>query len=314
MGKVHAMMSFQSGRNDKHKSEPKSESNKKNVEIVSFFNLNSKSDVVWAHAVNSKEFLDSVLKNNKKNNNDNDNNDDCKSIVHMIEADVGKIILEKTENGSKTKKIIAVMSHDEPTQDSFPLESFINNIIEHNNHAQNHLVGVKFDFKDPEAVQPTLEILKSLDQQQKLCKTPLWLNCDALHGPGGAEPRFNFETFVRQCEETLPNNHHLYSIGWTTGGDKLLYTSKMIDEMIACVDKMLEIYENLFFSFPVKAAFVANDEKENLLKKLISHRPEHHSLTIWGQTQLKNIEMFKQTFGNAAYIDVQLIEDKNKEK
>ncbi|NXF78997.1 F151B protein, partial [Sclerurus mexicanus] len=45
--------------------------------------------------------------------------------------------------------------------------------------------GIKLDFKSPEAVGPSLELLGQVELQ---LRRPVWINGDVLAGPGGAHP------------------------------------------------------------------------------------------------------------------------------
>ena len=94
--------------------------------------------------------------------------------------------------------------------------------------------GIKLDFKDPDAVEPSLILLAasphwhndggyggaSLEEDSagdststSPCTPPVWLNADVLVGPGQKPTRFNPERFIRQCTAARP--HDTLSLGWT---------------------------------------------------------------------------------------------------
>lgn len=105
------------------------------------------------------------------------------------------------------------------------------------------LKGIKFDFKDPDAVLPTMALLRAsvAEQQAAWEGVPVWLNADVLRGPGGGAASgtapFDPNGFVRTCQEEYPEA--LLSLGWTTGPWTVTpgYSTSMVDAMIALCDR-----------------------------------------------------------------------------
>lgn len=65
-------------------------------------------------------------------------------------------------------------------------------------------IGVKLDFKQPEAVLSSLRLLR-----EKGDSMVVWLNADVLRGPSGHLPRFNADTFIRVQLPLLRNRFRL---------------------------------------------------------------------------------------------------------
>ncbi len=86
-------------------------------------------------------------------------------------------------------------------------------------------VGLKFDFKEPAIVRPTIELLQSLRRSKGTRDNlpnqlafdwntiPIILNADILQGYGGRKPLFDPDSFLSSCA-LLPRA--TISIGWTT--------------------------------------------------------------------------------------------------
>jgi hypothetical protein len=124
--------------------------------------------------------------------------------------------------------------------------------VPHHTHTTsfNHValvahVAIKLDFKDPDAVEPSLILLAASlhwrsasgpasleeevdindddnnddgnvdeDKGTRVASTPpVWLNADILVGPGRKPTRFDPERFIRQCAVARP--HDTLSLGWT---------------------------------------------------------------------------------------------------
>jgi len=100
--------------------------------------------------------------------------------------------------------------------------------------------AIKLDFKDPDAVEPSLILLAASlhwrnasgpasleeeddinddddvdeDEGTRVASTPpVWLNADVLVGPGRKPTRFDPERFIRQCAVARPDD--TLSLGWT---------------------------------------------------------------------------------------------------
>jgi len=211
----------------------------------------------WAHAVNSQALLKEAL------------NDD----IDMIEGDIilGYLIGNEVNQQS-------IMGHPPDNKSDTTLEIFLQNITDYNNKKPKVLKGVKLDFKDINGFQNGIPIVKNFGKNLE----PIWLNADILKGPGNASEPVNAEKFLTGAKEIGTNN--TLSIGWTTVWNNTLpnakYEQNHIDEMIKTIKDNNVANRNI--TFPVRAAFVANSQKEleNLLTKT-KETKNNATLTIW---------------------------------
>jgi len=91
---------------------------------------------------------------------------------------------------------------------------------------------LKLDFKDPQAVEPCLELLASRWSQLHTNGQAVWLNADILPGPNARSPaRVPADTFVPLCRRLCP--HAVLSLGWCVGpiGPEEAYSEADIVEM-----------------------------------------------------------------------------------
>jgi hypothetical protein len=255
--------------------------------LLTFFNVSELFDIRWAHAVNDeskllecflndKNDVDNHIDNSTNNNNNSKTFNSHSMMIHMIEADVGFC-----ENK-------AVMAHDQPTKDSYPFSNLLHTLVERNKTTTNHKIGLKIDFKDPRAVSSVLNELGALDWRGEF---PVWLNCDALQGPGGRRPLFDFKTFVEQCDRFVDST--ILSIGWTTGADAAVkkYTAAMVEEMLRLVDDAQQQRQNklLLFTFPVRASFLLNDSDADNVLALLLQPDTKNTLTVWGEADIDTV-------------------------
>ena len=96
--------------------------------------------------------------------------------------------------------------------------------------------GIKLDFKQLVAVEPSLQLLAALMARVRwksntklaslvLCRFPVWLNADILAGPGGGKP-VPARKFLALCGQLVPAA--TLSTGFTTGSEGR-YTSTQLN-------------------------------------------------------------------------------------
>lgn len=150
-------------------------------------------EVIWSHAVNSREKLDRYLHD---------------GATMIIESDI-----RRSTNG------VPVAAHPPETESDLTFEMLIDQMAQSNK-------GLKLDFKDPEIVTPCLTRLKTKPLTQ-----PVLLNADILQGNGANPSTFSAGGFITECKELYPSG--MLSLGWTTTPNpELRYTQENIDEML----------------------------------------------------------------------------------
>ncbi|KAL5016363.1 hypothetical protein ScPMuIL_005952 [Solemya velum] len=168
------------------------------------------SAIKWAHATNSLEDLEDVLKDNG---------------VHMIEADV-----MLRGQGTPTQSLIPVMAQYPSTDSESILEEWLDIFL------KSEGKGLKLDFQSTDAVEISLQKLK--DRKEKL-RMPVWLHADVLQGPHGGKPKVDATRFIRTVNRLFPKC--TLSLGWTTGRHTDLsqsgYTWEMVLDMYYLVRK-----------------------------------------------------------------------------
>lgn len=110
--------------------------------------------VRWAHAVNSQQALQAALA----------------AGITMLEIDV---IL-----GDVDGVLQPLLAHPPATTSDLSLAALLRTLSTVAPHAA---VGLKLDFKQPAAVEPSLQLLKQVHWPSA---TRLWLNADVFQGPG----------------------------------------------------------------------------------------------------------------------------------
>merc|ERR1712215_4421 len=153
--------------------------------------------VKWSHATNSKDMLDTAIEDD----------------TMMIEADVSI-----GEGG------VPIMAHPPVDTSDITLQQFMNSLITAVNKGKKK--GGKLDFKFTDIVAPSLQILKSLEDQFNF---PVWLNADVLQGTGGTSTPVDADTFLTQTTENFPKA--TLSLGYTTSAEGK-YTEDQINQMV----------------------------------------------------------------------------------
>lgn len=200
--------------------------------------------IEWAHAVNSKEKLDSALKNDS---------------VLMLEADV---VMGKVSNIT-----VPVMGHSDTDKSNTTLLDFLSTV-----EKENKKKGVKLDFKSTEALHASKDILQKLNT----ATYPVFINADILAGPNEAkEPTVKADEFLKDVKELT---NVTLSLGWTTSTEKegtAGYTEQQVSDMLKKVqDEKL----SQPITYPVRAIFAVKNE--TTMQKLVE-KSNQTTLTIW---------------------------------
>jgi hypothetical protein len=241
-------------------------------DLPSYFNVKSCADIPWGHAINSKQKLLDALQ---------------KDI--MLEADI-------CVSDSDPSRI--VMAHPPIREGDLTLEEWVNLVLDHCKANPGLKVGMKLDFKDPPAVEPSLLFLAQLHQKGAL-NVPFWINADILFCAGRQTP-FNPDDFIGVAQRLLPGV--VLSVGWTTL-ESHPYTMSNIDEMLAICAK--HSLKNT--TFPMRASLCKSSAKE--LHALLNADPTY-TLTIWAGQEgipIAEYQWLKEEFDNTRlFFDIPL--------
>lgn len=188
------------------------------------------------------------------------------------------------------------MAHPPVREGDLTLEEWVHIVLDHCKANPTLKVGMKLDFKDPPAVEPSLAFLSSMYQKGVL-NLPLWVNADILFCDGRQTP-FNPDTFILEVQRHLPGV--VLSVGWTTTPDHP-YTMPNIDEMLSLCTK----YHLQNTTFPMRSSICKASAKE--LHALLDANPTY-TLTIWAGTERMTLEDFtwlKAEYDNKRlYLDI----------
>ncbi|XP_015437608.1 PREDICTED: protein FAM151B [Dufourea novaeangliae] len=240
--------------------------------------------VVWAHAVNSQELLNSTLK---------------REDVMMLEGDV---VLGRLNTSAENAYMIPIMAHPPNNQSDLSLEEFLKTVS-----TNKGTMGVKLDFKSLEAFTASQTILKKAHDDFEY---PIFLNADILPGPVNATTLpVDAKAFVSQAKSF---ENCTLSIGWTTRYGKEdnikdgAYTIEQIDSMIKTL-KEHNVTQSV--TYAVRAGLAANSA--TVIKSLIeqSSKMKNPTLTIWSSegdevNAEKLSQLIKDVDVQNVYIDV----------
>lgn len=202
------------------------------------FKVKTPGEVTWTHAVNSIAKLKKSLEDPK---------------IMFIETDI-----RMSDQG----KIVA--AHSSGDDSDLTVEHLLESL-------RNSKKGLKLDFKDPQAVSPTLKLLKSAGLNQ-----PVLLNADILQGNGGNPTKFNPKEFIELCRREYPEG--VLSLGWTiTTSPELPYTQEDVQSMIDFTSDISEI------TFPVCACLLSTSWRA--LSKLLEN--PGRTLSVWNNEPLE---------------------------
>ena len=214
------------------------------VNVLKFFDLTDGLELSWAHAVNSQLKLKEALSG--------------KSM--MLEAD----ILLCPEDGTP------IMAHPPNTDSDLSLTQFLEKTV-------GSSKGLKLDFKETAAVEPSLKILTDQITEQHGATIPIWLNADILHGPCHRDCNDSVDpkVFLSLCAKYFPSV--TLSVGWTTG-NHISTENGGYDWHL--VWPMKELLSNLTqpITFPIRANLIGNSIEQLIWLLGLS---DEYTLTIW---------------------------------
>lgn len=201
---------------------------------LSYFGVDAIGEITWSHATNSRDELVEALRE-----------------AHFIESDIMM---------NSAGKIIC--SHPPRMEsDLYLLELIV--------EASLVGLGLKLDFKIPEILLPSVEMLNEFH-----FKKPAILNADILQGNGGRPVRFNPAAFFIICAKHIKNNPSaIISPGWTTAENKP-YTQENVDQMIRLCKGLKNV------TFPVRLCLLEQSWPQ--LKRLLTRKT--WTLSIWSGT------------------------------
>ncbi|KAK7069768.1 hypothetical protein SK128_015090 [Halocaridina rubra] len=214
------------------------------------------SKVTWAHAVNSKEDVDTYLGDNS---------------TMMLEAD---IMPGRLTDADPEGPLIPIMAHPPIVVSDISFEMWITAVIKANQDGKKK--GAKLDFKDITVVEDCLKILKGKANDISF---PLWLNADILKGPvGDTRDPVDADKFLTLCMEYFPQA--TLSVGWTTkyttsDDEDALYTKATVEEMVTTLEEK-NVAQPV--TFPIRAAFVPRSLDN--LDWLVETVPDS-TITVW---------------------------------
>jgi len=165
--------------------------------MISYFkkeyNIDKIGDILWSHAVNSREKLSRYINN---------------PLAMILESDIR--IFSEGE---------IICAHPPQTDSDLTAEELIRKL-------KSSRQGLKLDLKDPEVVIPILKILDEIKLSQ-----PVIINGDILQGNGASSSKFSPKDFIALCRKFYPDG--ILSLGWTTVSDpNLPYTFDNVSEML----------------------------------------------------------------------------------
>ncbi|XP_046644331.1 uncharacterized protein LOC124329334 [Daphnia pulicaria] len=216
------------------------------------------SRIKWGHGINSKVQLNTSLYGKDM----------------MIEADVsmGTIV---GGDGS----ILPIMAHPPLVSSDLSLEEFMDTILN-----SGTFKGIKLDFKDIEALEPSLMAIKS---RASKITAPLWLNADILAGPVNATTKpVDIGRFLDLTKSYFPDS--VLSVGWTTRfGPQMTWPLQIINEGSYTMDHMIQMRDALHaaqirqpVTFPIRAGLSTSPESQRNILWLLE-QIENSSLTVW---------------------------------
>eukprot|EP00041_Stephanoeca_diplocostata_P007849 m.113091 g.113091 ORF g.113091 m.113091 type:complete len:288 (-) comp17060_c0_seq1:150-1013(-) len=262
--------------------------------------------VRWAHATNSQALLRNALSED--------------TSIHMIEADV------MISNGGNV-----IMSHPPIRESDLTLHDFMVKISDHNaaaSSASRH-IGVKLDWKDPEAIDPGLHVVKTVilgeesssGRMEERCDVatvcswngPLWLNADIVMGPGNKTPKHNADEFVSKCRQHFDGV--AFSLGWTVAPFNAYSTASWKAHRYTdkhCAD-MLHVCErhrltDCHVTFAMSA--IPAQQSPDVVAKLLAANP-NYTITLWGNTDAACRAWIRTLDAQRVYVDTKDVDGWN---
>ncbi|KFW80263.1 Protein FAM151B, partial [Manacus vitellinus] len=164
-----------------------------------------------------------------------------------------------------------ILAHPPDTDSDITLQEWLTQMVNTNK-------GIKLDFKSPDAVGPSLELLGQVEQQ---LRRPVWINGDILAGPVP-----DFAHFVSQLNHSVK-----LWVGWG------LFVKVFFNPVFSpagydwgMVEEMSQLCQALSqpVTFPVRAVLVPRSLPA--LRWLIQ-QSDRYSLTVWtGKDDIYSVE------------------------
>ncbi|KNC81479.1 hypothetical protein SARC_06207 [Sphaeroforma arctica JP610] len=244
----------------------------------------------WAHATNTRDLIDIAL---------------ADELIIFVEADVAygtwqetgtsKAEMEEKVTDESQRKDL-VMCHPPMYVSNLRLVDLVAFVV-----GCERVRVLKLDFKDPNAVEPSMKVLKKNDKLDVATNLELWLNADILTGPGGTDALFSPDDFI---DQTLEFPGAVLSLGWTTGVTSprdLGYTTQMVTDMLTLCGR--SELKGLHITFPVHGVHALNSEKDML--RLLDADPLY-TITFWGEADMHVVDWIENTFPpDRVYVDLQ---------
>jgi len=222
--------------------------------LLAHFNVERPGDILWAHAVNSKDVLEKAVQS---------------PDVMMIEGDISFL--------PETGEII--MAHPPRIEDKQTYEDWLEETTAKSSREKLHFSdwitaiirsqkGAKLDLKDPRVITPCLNMLRAKNGTPAV---PIFLSADILQGPGGSEPLLEAQEFISLCNQFYPDA--ILSLGWVTGyieGGK--YEHGLFEQMLTATNSY-----NGHLTLTLRACYLKDSLKE--IRWLLQNT--HHTLTVW---------------------------------
>nr|CAH0105063.1 unnamed protein product [Daphnia galeata] len=237
------------------------------------------SRIKWGHGINNRKLLNMSLYGKDM----------------MIEADVSMGTIAGGDGN-----IMPIMAHPPVNTSDLSLEEFLDTIL-----SSGTSKGIKLDFKDLEALEPSLMAIKS---RASKIHAPLWLNADILRGPVDATTKpitfHHRDSFILLTDVGkflyLTKSHFpeaVLSVGWTTRfGPQLSWPLQIINEGSYTMEHMIEMRDSLKaadirqpVTFPIRAGLSTSPESQRSILWLLE-QIEDSSLTIWS-SQYDNVDV-----------------------
>ncbi|ODN06553.1 hypothetical protein Ocin01_00137 [Orchesella cincta] len=232
------------------------------------------SDVTWAHAVNSHEALNQSINDPK---------------IMMLEAD----ILMGVHTRVHSLEMIPIMAHPPDKSSDLSFAQFLDTVLQAT-QTQSHHKGIKLDFKEIEAVEPCLVMLKEKLGEDNVTPFPVFINADILMGPVDSTKKpVDAERFISLAKTHAP--YATISLGWTTrfGDDDVAqnkgdgkqivegkYTKTHMKEMAVVIRKYggdPPVFSHI--TFPLRTSLALNSVDEILF--LQGKVRSDFSITLW---------------------------------
>ena len=139
---------------------------------------------------------------------------------------------------------------------------------------------LKLDFKDPETIEPCLELLALRWPQLHANGQAVWLNADVLPGPNSRNaPRVSASTFLPLCRKLCP--HAVLSLGWCVGpiGPEEAYNEYDVTDM----QRLCQEHEIPGSAIVFAASLRFTERCVPLFGRLLANVPESQ-LLLWTGT------------------------------